>query len=79
MKSVNVRVVFRGHMSRTAFRPGTTSASLEDQKDFAILGTTRRYDTWAAAATAALKLADRRGYVVTNRALVEKRLTSENP
>lgn len=41
--------------------------------DLAILG----HATWAAAAVAALQLADQRGYVMTHRPLIEKRLRKE--
>jgi hypothetical protein len=63
-----VRVLVRSTTSRKPFRPGTYSA---------LLGTSRGHDTWARAAGAALKLADRRGYLVTNRELVERRIASE--
>ena len=76
-----VRIVMRSTTSRVPFRGGTYSAVLEDEdsREYAILGgPTRQYDTWAAAATAALKLADRRGYFVANRALVERKIASES-
>lgn len=74
MKSV--RLAIRSTTSRVPFRPGTYSASLEDE-DVRILGTTRGHASWRAAAIAALKLADRRGYSVENRALVERRISTE--
>jgi hypothetical protein len=74
-----VRVVVRSTTSRVPFRSGTYSALLEDERarDYAILGTTRGHDTWAGAASAALRLADRRGYLVENRELIEHRIASE--
>ncbi len=73
-----VRVVIRSTTSRVPFRGGTYAAQLEDEDEttYAILGTTRGHDTWAAAARAALRLADRRGYFVTNRSLVERRIVA---
>jgi hypothetical protein len=52
---------------------------LEDEhaQGYAVLGTTRAYTTWEQAARAALKLADRRSYCVTNRALIEHRIASK--
>jgi hypothetical protein len=44
--------------------------------DYAVLGTTRGHETWVQAARAALKLADRRGCLVTNRELIERRIAS---
>lgn len=76
MKSV--RIVARSTTSRVPFRSGTYSASLEDEGDYAILGTTRGHDSWKAAVTAALMLADRRGYIVANRGLIERRIASED-
>jgi hypothetical protein len=77
MKSVSIRV--RQTTSRVPFRGGTYRAQLErdDSADFAVLGTTRGHETWAAAAAAALRLADQRGYIVTHRPLVEKRIRKE--
>jgi uncharacterized lipoprotein NlpE involved in copper resistance len=51
---------------------------LEDESthDYAVLGTTRGHETWVQAARAALKLADRRGCLVTNRELIERRIAS---
>ena len=73
-----VRVVMRVTTSRVPFRPGTFSAMLEDEgsRDYAVLGTSRGHETWILAARAALKLADRRGYSVANRELVERRIAS---
>jgi hypothetical protein len=75
----SVRLAIRSTTSRVPFRPGTYSASLEDEdvRDHTILGTTRGHASWRAAAIAALKLADRRGYSVENRALVERRISTE--
>lgn len=76
MKSV--RITIRSTTSRVPFRPGTYNALLEEEEgDYAILGTTRGHDTWKAAAAAAVKLADRRGHIVVNRALIERRIASE--
>lgn len=72
-----VRVVVRSSISRVPFRSGTYSAMLEDEGTCAVLGTTRGHDTWARAANAALRLAARRGCLVTNRDLVERRIASE--
>lgn len=78
MRSVSVR--FRSTTSRVPFRGGTYSAVLEDEdsREYAVLaGPTRQYDTWEEAARAALKLADRRGYFVVNRVLIERRIARE--
>jgi len=74
-----VRIVVRSTTSRVPFRAGLYNAILEDEdtRDYAILGTTRGHETWVQAARAALKLADRRGYFVSNRELVERRIASE--
>lgn len=76
-----VRIHVRSTTSRVPFRPGTYSALLEDEGsgDYSVLGTTRGHATWAQAARAALSLADRRGYLVTRRELIERRITSEAP
>lgn len=76
-----VRIAIRSTTSRVPFRGGTYSALLEDEdaREYVILaGPTRQYDTWAEAARAALKLADRRGYFVANRALVERKIASKS-
>ena len=73
-----VRIVIRSTTSRVPFRAGSYSALLEDEEDYAILaGPTRQYDTWTEAARAGLKLADRRGYLVANRVLIERKIASE--
>lgn len=79
MKSV--RITIRSTTSRVPFRSGTYSALLEDEDEgnYAILGTTRGHASWKAAAVAAVKLADRRGYIVENRGLIERRIASEAP
>jgi hypothetical protein len=76
---ITVRVVVRSTTSRVPFRSGTFSAMLEDDgaRDYAVLGTTRGHETWVQAARAALKLADRRGFLVVNRGLIERRIASE--
>lgn len=74
----NVRIVVRSTTSRVPFREGAYGAVLEDARNFSILGKTRAsYDSWAAAAQAALKLADKRSYHVTNRGLIERRIVAE--
>ena len=77
-KSPAVWIVVRSTTSRVPFRPGTYSATLEDEgaPKYTVLGTTRGHDTWTQAACAALKLADRRGLLVANRGLVESRIAS---
>lgn len=74
MKRVELRVHQR--TSNVPFRSGTYSAVLEDEdaRKYAILATTKQYDTWAEAAHAGLKIADRRGYFVVNRVLVERKI-----
>ena len=57
MKSVSIRI--RSTTSRVPFRGGTYSATLEEEGgDYLTLGTTRGHGTWAAAAAAALRIAD---------------------
>jgi hypothetical protein len=77
VRSVSVKI--HQGTSRVPFRGGTFTAQLEDEssRDFAIVGTTRGHDTWAAAADAALRLADARGFVVLHRSLVEQRIRKE--
>lgn len=79
MKSVSIKI--RSTTSRVPFRGGTYSAQLENdlsyRDDDFVLGTTRGHATWAAAAIAALRLADSRGYVVTHRKLIEQRIRKE--
>jgi hypothetical protein len=80
MKTVSLKI--RSTTSRVPFRGGSYSAVLEDEdsRDYAIAaGPTRQYDTWAEAARAGLKLADRRGYFVENRVGIERKLTSGTP
>ncbi len=76
-----VRIIVRSTTSRVPFRPGSYSATLDDEgsRSYEILGMTRQHDTWARAAGAALRLADRRGYLVANRELVKRRIASEAP
>jgi len=76
-----VRVVVRSTTSRVPFRSGSYSAMLEDEgaNNYTVLGTTHGHDTWVQAARAALRLADRRGHLVVNRELVERRIASEAP
>lgn len=70
---------FHQTTSRVPFRAGTYRVQLEDDgsRDYKALGTTRGHATWEQAARAALGLADRRGYLVANRALIELKLASE--
>jgi hypothetical protein len=72
-----VRIVIRSTTSRVPFRGDTYSARLEDEdtQEYTVRGTTRGHDTWWRAAQAALRLADRRGFRVLNRELIERRLT----
>ena len=76
-KPSTVRVVVRSTTSRVPFRSGTYNAMLEDEEasTYAVLGSTRGHETWVQAARAALRLADRRGYLVMNRGLIERRLS----
>jgi hypothetical protein len=79
VKTVSLKI--RSTTSRVPFRGGTYSAVLEDEdsRDYAIAaGPTRQYDTWAEAARAGLKLAARRGYLVENLALIERRIGPES-
>jgi hypothetical protein len=74
--SVSLRI--RQTTSRVPFRGGTFVATLEQEGgDYLTLGTTRGHDTWAAAAAAALRIADARGYIVFNRPLIERRVAKE--
>jgi hypothetical protein len=79
--SKRVHIVVRSTTSRVPFRSGTYSALLEDTdaRDYVVLGTTRGHPTWAKAARAALRLADQRGYRVTSRDLIARRLAQETP
>lgn len=78
-RPTTVRVEVRSTTSRVPFRSGTYSAALEYEcpGDYLVLARTQRHGTWVQATRAALKLADRRGYVVANRELVEHRIASE--
>ena len=76
MTSVSLRI--RQITSRVPFRGGTFIATLEQEGgDYLTLGTTRGHDTWAAAAAAALRLADARGYIVFHRPLIERRIAKD--
>lgn len=79
-RHVELRV--RQIMARAAFKAGGFEARLEalDRSGIstgAIIFTTRGHETWAAAATAALKKADRTAWIVDNRAGVAHRIASE--
>jgi hypothetical protein len=75
-----VRVCLRVIEQATTTR-GAYSALLEDEGtgDYLCLAKTQRHTTWTGAAKAALKLADRRGYLVTNRELVERQIAGGAP
>jgi hypothetical protein len=77
VRSVSVKI--RQTTSRVPFRGGTFTAHLEDESsgNFAIVGTTRGHDTWAAAAVAALHFADQRDFIVLHRGLIEQRIRKE--
>jgi hypothetical protein len=80
---VELRV--RHLVTRDAFKPGTFQAQLEgvtrygdfSVPDGSIAFTTRGHTTWASAALAALRKADRVGWKVANRAIVERKIVSE--
>ena len=79
-RRVELRV--RQIMTRTAFKPGTFEARLDvvDANDIptgAVAFTTRGHETWGRAASAAILKAERKGWEVTNRALVMRRIASE--
>ena len=76
MTSVSVKI--RQTTSRVPFRSGTFIGMLEQEGgDYLTLGTTRGHDTWAAAAAAALRMADARGYIVFHRPLIERRIAKD--
>ena len=73
MKTVTLMVRYVD--SRQAFHPSTLMAWLETPNG-TVMGTTRGHETWIGAATAALTLAKRRGFVVSNEAAVLGRIAS---
>jgi hypothetical protein len=80
MKRVELRV--RHVMARDAFKAGTFEARLDEVDEDgiptgAVMFTTRGHETWDAAASAALKKADRMAWEVVNRGLVAQRITTE--
>jgi hypothetical protein len=80
VKRVELRV--RQLMARHAFKAGTFEARLNEVDAEVIptgdtLFTTRGHETWAAAATAALKKADRMAWAVVHRDLVLRRIAAE--
>lgn len=80
MKRVELRV--RHVMARDAFKAGLHEARLEevDADDISTgktLFTTRGHETWAQAASAALKKADRMAWDVTRRGLALRRIAAE--
>jgi hypothetical protein len=81
VRRVELRV--RHLMARAAFKAGAHEARLDEVDADGIptgatLFTTRGHETWAAAATAALKKADRMAWDVVNRVLVARRIAAEH-
>jgi hypothetical protein len=69
-------------MARAAFKAGSFEAQLQDVDTDgiptgAIAFTTRGHETWAKAASAALKKADRAAWEITNRVLVARKIAAE--
>lgn len=80
MRRVELRV--RHLMARTAFKSGSFEAKLYDvDTDNIPTGvvafTTRGHETWAKAASAALKKADRSAWEITHRDLVARKIAAE--
>lgn len=80
MKRVELRI--RAVHARDAFKAGLNEARLDEvDADGISTGvvayTTRGHETWAAAASAALKKADRMAWDVTNRGLAMRRIAAE--
>lgn len=81
MKRVELRV--RQLMARAAFKAGTFEGRL-DEVDAdgiptgAVMFTTRGHETWAGAASAALKKADRMTWDVVHRGLITRRITERS-
>lgn len=60
------------------FRAGSYGARLQDvDTDGTVAFTTRGHETWAKAASAALKKADRSAWEITNRTLVTRKIAAE--
>lgn len=80
MKRVELRI--RSTTSRVPFRPGSYEARLDEVDEDGIptgatAFTTRGHDTWAVAATAALKKADRAAWDVINRGPILHKIATE--
>jgi hypothetical protein len=80
LKRVELRV--RHIATRAAFKPGMHEARLDELDGDgvptgAVAFTTRGHETWAAAASAALKKADRMAWDVVNRGLVLRKIAHE--
>jgi hypothetical protein len=81
MKRVSVQI--RQATSRVPFRSGDRTAYLYEvdadgiETTLVPLFTTRGHETWASAATRALKKADREGWEVHNRWGVERKIAKE--
>lgn len=81
MKRVELRI--RSTTSRVPFRPGNYEARLDEVDEdriptgAATAFTTRGHETWASAALAALKKADRMAWDVVNRGLVLRKIGAE--
>ncbi len=81
MKRVKLDV--RQRTSRVPFRPGERDARLYEvdadgiETTLVPLYTTRGHETWASAARAALKKADREGWDVYNRVLIMRKIERE--
>jgi hypothetical protein len=80
VKRVELKV--RSTASRIPFRSGTYQARLDEIDDRNIptgetLFTTRNHETWASAASAALKKADKMAWDVLHRVLILRKIVSE--
>jgi hypothetical protein len=80
VKRVELRV--RQLMARRAFKAGTFEARLNEVDDDGIptgdtLFTTRGHETFAAAASTALKKADKMAWDVVHRGLILRRIEAE--
>jgi len=82
VKRVELRV--RHLMARRAFKAGTFEARLNEVDADGLptgvtLFTTRGHETWAAAASAALKKADKMAWDVVHRGLILRKIAAEEP